>query len=182
MTKIDEVTKVARPYLHVVGETRDDVPTTKDEEIERQLGRLEGRRVKQLLRGDSTDGGTDRSASLYELASLLRDASVTPEVTFHLLQPVTTTSSRDETTSHCDCGKRLNDQGGMSQNPTEDKPKLHEHNQSGLSLPETPNLQNGASREFGNIKDGDSSQESLRPTKVHSLPTSLSLSQLRARS
>jgi hypothetical protein len=86
MTKIDEVTKVARPYLHVVGETRDDVPTTKDEEIERQLGRLEGRRVKQLLRGDSTDGGTDRSARLYELASLLRDASVTPEVTFHLLR------------------------------------------------------------------------------------------------
>lgn len=87
MTQLSQVEQVAKPYLQVVQGGRENVPEVKDGEVELTMGRLEGRRVRQLLLGGSEDaGGQDRSARLYEIASLLRDEGASEEVTFHILR------------------------------------------------------------------------------------------------
>src|SRR3954447_13216599 len=84
MTKIDEVTKVARPYLHVVGETRDDVPEVSNKEVEGVVRSLNGK--ADALYHRKPGDGEDRSARLYELGALVREMGVSPELTFSVLQ------------------------------------------------------------------------------------------------
>jgi hypothetical protein len=84
LTKIDKVQEVAKPFLHVVGETRNDVPTVEDKEIADVVRSLTGR-AKSLYHRESGDG-EDRSARLYELGALVREMGVSPEVQFAVLQ------------------------------------------------------------------------------------------------
>ena len=119
MTSLQAVQDVAKPYLHVVGEGRDDVPTVSSEALSAVREQLP-RRARQLL--ESTDEGGDRSARLYELAALIRDTGASADVTFHLLRSSANNKFEgrdDEATRIWEAIERSRDEGneGVSSKP-----------------------------------------------------------------
>lgn len=83
MTDLEALRKELKPQLSLVPTGRTDVPTVSVQEAKKDL--LLSRRGKTLLRARAT-GGEDRSARLFELASLLRDAGAEPDEAFTLLR------------------------------------------------------------------------------------------------
>jgi hypothetical protein len=84
MTDLRDLKRAVKPHLQVVKEEeRTDVPTIGTRQA--REGLVLGSRADKLLRSKSTNGD-DRSARLYELASLLRDSGAEPEESFVLLR------------------------------------------------------------------------------------------------
>jgi hypothetical protein len=83
VTDVSALKEALKPQLAVVPTGRTDVPDLEPKEARRGLKLSD--RAAALLRAAPT-GGEDRSARLFELAALLRDAGATEDATFVLLK------------------------------------------------------------------------------------------------
>jgi hypothetical protein len=83
MTDVTQLREALKPQLHAVPTGRTDVPSITTKEARKGL--LLSSRGKELLTASRVNGD-DRSARLYELASLLRDAETSPDEAFVLIR------------------------------------------------------------------------------------------------